>query len=276
MTGLDEILVKLKERYGTDKQPISTEDYNKQKVELYNQSTGNLNEFDGYDCKLCKNRGYFAKWDGLYETYTYCSCKKIRDALQRAKRSGLGNILSDFTFDKFETTEEWQEDNKKKAQAFCNDDMAKWFFIGGQVGAGKTFLCTAICGHYIKAGYDVRYMLWCEESKRIKSLITETAEYQEAINVYKNVDVLYIDDFLKVQNGEAPTAADINLAFEIINNRLLDKNKITIISSEKTLFEIMEYDEATMSRIYEKTGKYKINIKKDLNKNYRLRGKEYA
>ena len=272
MTELGKILSKLQEQYNIDTKPMTTDDYYKRKVDLYNHSKGNLNETDGYDCKLCKNRGYFAKMDGGYETYTYCSCKRIRDTLQRAKRSGLENILTDYTFDKFETTEEWQAENKRKAQAFCHDDMAKWFFIGGQVGAGKTFLCTAICGYYIKAGKDVRYMLWCEESKRLKAMITESAEYQEAINAYKNVDVLYIDDFLKVKSGENPTAADINLAFEIINHRLLSKDKITLISSEKTLNEMLDYDEATMSRIYQQTGKYKINIGKDLAKNYRLRG----
>lgn len=35
--------------------------------------------------------------------------------------------------------------------------------------------------------------------------------------------------------------------------------------------ELMDYDEATMSRIYQQTGKYKLNIGKDRGKNYRLR-----
>ena len=64
----------------------------------------------------------------------------------------------------------------------------------------------------------------------------------------------------------------MNLAFEIINHRIIDREKVTIISSEKTLDQLMEYDEATMSRIYQKAGRYKISIAKDKSKNYRLRG----
>ena len=114
-------------------------------------------------------------------------------------------------------------------------------------------------------------MLWGEESKLLKAL-ANTPQYYMEIEKWKSADVLYIDDFLKVKNGETPTAADMNLAFEIINHRIIDKEKVTIISSEKTLDELMSYDEATMSRIYQKAGRYKISIEKDRAKNYRLCG----
>lgn len=251
---------------------MSREEFKQKKVDDYNNSEGNLHESDGYNCKICKNKGLIARLnENGYEVYRECSCKKIRATLKRAERSGLGSILTEYTFNKFIDTEDWQKEVKNKAQAFCSDDMAKWFFIGGQVGSGKSHICTAICGHYIKAGQEVRYMIWAEESKRLKAVVNDVS-YQDLMREYKDVDVLYIDDFLKVRNGESPTTADINLAFEIINHRLLEGDKVTIISSEKLLDEIMEYDEATMSRIYQKAGQYKINISKDRSKNYRLKG----
>ena len=114
-------------------------------------------------------------------------------------------------------------------------------------------------------------MIWREDSKRLKSLVNDPAS-QDGISVSKDVDVLYIDDFLKVRNGETPTTADMNLAFEIINHRLLSRNKITIISSEKTLDEILDYDEATMSRIYQNAGRYNISVGRDKSRNYRFKG----
>ncbi len=238
----------------------------------YNNSIGTANEVDGYNCEICKNKELIEEInENGMQIRKYCKCRKVRETLRRAMRSGLGNILVDFTFDKFKDGEEWQKTNKMKAQAFCEDDGANCFFIGGQVGCGKTHLCTAICGYYIKSGKEVNYMLWIEDAKELKSLATDHSEYQKRIGKYKNVDVLYIDDFLKVKKGEEPTAADISLAFEILNHRFLCDDKITIISSEKTLNDILKYDEATMSRIYQQSGNYKININNDINKNYRLK-----
>lgn len=268
---LKDILSKLNEEHGIESN-YSPQEHERLKVQWYNDSVGNLNELDGHDCEECKNKGYIAKLgeNGL-EVHTPCKCQKVRATLKRARASGLGDIIREFTFKKFITTENWQEGIKTTAMEFCADKSANWFYIGGQVGAGKSHLCTAIAAHYIKAGNDVKYMLWIEESKVLKALVNDI-RYAEHIEPYKTVDVLYIDDFLKVQNGENPTPADIKLAFEIINHRLLETDKITIISSEKMLDELMEYDEATMSRIYQQTGKYKINIPKDRNKNYRLKG----
>ena len=250
---------------------MSYQEYQQQKVDWYNNTVGHLNDEDGYNCNVCKNKGFIDTLGaGNCEVFVKCKCMKTRETLRRARQSGLGDILTEFTFDKYIATDEWQIYTKTKAQEFCKNDDAHWFYIGGQVGSGKTHICTAIAAHYIKAGKEVKYMLWSEEAKKLKALVNDIG-YQDEIAVYKNADVLYIDDFLKVRNGETPTNGDINLAFEIINHRLLSKDKITIISSEKTLDELLDYDEATMSRISTKSGTYKINIGKDRSKNYRLK-----
>ena len=272
MSSIAELVESLRKGDTNHIPKLSYEEFQQKKVDDYNDTEGNLNDYDGYDCRICKNKGFTAKLnEDKYEVHCQCKCSKIRATLRRAMRSGLGNILTDNTFDKFIDSEDWQKEIKRTAQAFCQDDTAKWFFIGGQVGSGKSHICTAICGHYIKAGQEVRYMIWAEEAKKLKALVNDK-DYQGLISEYKDVDVLYIDDFLKVKFGEEPTAADINLAFEIINHRLVEGGKITIISSEKTLDEIMEYDEATMSRIYQKTGQYKLSIGRDRSRNYRLKG----
>ena len=257
---------------GEEKIEISPEQWKQMQIDMYNNSQGNLNEVDGYNCDKCHNKGFIARLDeNGYEVHRYCECQRVRNTLRRARRSGLGDILSDYKFDKFKAEEQWQIDLKNKAQAFCKDDSARWFFVGGQPGSGKTHICTAIAAHYIKKGLNVQYMLWCEDSKKLKALVNDFTEYQNDVNKFKNVDVLYIDDFLKTQHGEQPTKGDINLAFEILNHRLMNPDLITIISSEKTLTDMLTYDEATMSRIYQHTKQYKTDIAKDIKKNYRLR-----
>ena len=71
-----------------------------------------------------------------------------------------------------------------------------------------------------------------------------------------------------------PTPADINVAFELINYRYINPGLTTIISSERTLSELLEIDETTAGRIAEctKLGGYCINLKKDASRNWRMRG----
>lgn len=243
-------------------------EYEKQRVEWFNSTEGDLNKADGYNCDICKNKGHISKLDSNGEMIMQrCKCVNIRRALSRFKNSGLN---ADCTFDNFRTAEEWQKSIKQKAVDFCKDDTAKLFYIGGQVGAGKTHICTAVTRYYNNSGYTIDYMRWCEDSKRLKAIVNDSS-YANEIDRYKNVKVLYIDDFLKVQAGTTPTNADISLAFEIIDSRVYDDDKITVISSEKTLDELMKYDQALMSRVYKKAGKYKINIAEDKNKNQRLK-----
>lgn len=274
---LDEILAELHKKIGgSEITPLPLEKFRQAQVDDYNKTEGNLNTFDGYNCDICKNKGMIAKLDeNGDEIHYHCKCHRIRDIFRRAKGSGLGEILTGCTFDKYETPEDWQKDLKSLAQEFCKDDQAQFFFIGGQVGAGKTHLCTAISAHYLKAGFNVQYMIWVEDAKQLKALVNDHIEYQKKLNRFKNADVLYIDDFLKTKKGEEPSNGDINLAFELLNRRYMDRDKITIISSEKTMGDLLKYDEATMSRIFQLAGQYKKNIKPDIDKNYRLKNIDY-
>ena len=268
---LSDIERKAKELYGNNKPYITLEEWTRKQVELYNNTEGSLHLKDGYSCPYCKNKGTIAKIgsDGV-EVHYYCNCIKIRKGLYEAKKSGLNAVLSSFTFRNFRTDEPWQKKIKDTAADFCKDENANWFFIGGQPGSGKTHICTAISSFYLRSGYKVRYMNWCEDSKKLKGVIGDFMLYEKEFSRFKKASVLYIDDFLKTKKGEEPTKGDINLAFELINHRLMNSGYITIISSEKTISELCAYDEATMSRIYQCTGQYKITIGADKRKNFRI------
>lgn len=269
---------------GSDGQALTQQEHEQAKADFYNASEGDMHEKDGYDCRICRNKGYISEvvQNQLYgyfcEQLTPCKCWKVRNAIKKLERSGLKNAVKAYTFDKYETPDAWQKHIKDTAIRFCNDNGNGWFFIGGQSGAGKTHICTAIAVHYIRQGMEARYMLWRDEIVRIKALVNEQAEYTQIMQELKTVPVLYIDDLFKV--GEShdkqarPTTGDINAAFEIINHRYANPGLVTIISSERTLPELLEIDEATAGRIAErsKAGGYCVNLKKDSKRNWRLRG----
>lgn len=140
MEQLNELITALRGKSEHGYKPLSPEEYEQLKANAYNESIGNLNETDGYNCDLCKNKGYIAKVKyeesfGYYsEVFTPCKCQRIRAAIHRLNRSGLKNIVKDYTFEKYITDEPWRESIKAAAMQFCKDDKNTWFFIGGQSG----------------------------------------------------------------------------------------------------------------------------------------------
>lgn len=245
----------------------------------HNKEQGTLNESDGYNCSECNNNGFRYKpyYDEVYQIWTEmavpCKCQKTRKVLRRLKRSGLQDAIHK-TFDSYEADTEWRTKLKGMVMQWLSE-KGKWLYIGGAPGSGKTHLCIAAMLKLLKQGKEVYYMLWREDVPKLKSLVTEHEEYDKMISELKNVDVLYIDDMFKTgrtENGarQRPTVADINIAFEILNHRYVT-NKVTVITSECSITELIDIDQALAGRIVEKSGSYCVSLKgKD--KDWRLKG----
>lgn len=99
----------------------------------------------------------------------------------------------------------------------------------------------------------------------LKQCVTDEENFIREMNKYLNPRVLFIDDFLK---GKI-TAADLNYIYRIINSRYL-KNMPLIISTEKTIDEIISWDEAVGSRLVEMAKDNIITFSEGSN-NYRLK-----
>ena len=251
---------------------LSTEQLLQAQCDRINRQPGQLT---GYDCPECLNRGMISEvWDGAIVERT-CRCMDIRRSIRRARTSGLGDLLADCTFDAYVASEPWQQRLKASAQQYVRDYIGSWFYIGGQVGAGKTHLCTAIVGELLRTGRTARYMLWRDEIVRIKACVNDDAAYSRMVDPLKAVDVLYIDDLFKSgkdANGRArpPSPADISAAFELLNCRYNNKRQATVISSEFTMDELLSFDEGVGSRIYQRSKEYCHIIGRAPAKNYRL------
>lgn len=228
----------------------------------------------GPHCEHCHDKGYIAVVQDGCIVHRDCECMAGRRSMQRIEKSGLKSLLDRYTFDAYETPEPWQQNAKELAQRFLNDHERKWFVASGVPGSGKTHICTAICGALMDRGMETRYMLWRSDSTRIKAVINDPDEYGALIDPLKAVKVLYIDDFWKAGRDEKGklkiTAADVNLAFDLLNDRYNDPKKVTIISTELLIPDILDVDVAVGSRIYERGKEYCLRIRGD-EKNWRLR-----
>ena len=202
-----------------------------------------------FECPDCEDRGYTVTRSATGELMTRsCPCQIRKDNQRRIERSGLAGLLESCTLETYQTAETWQKQ------------------AGGNPGSGKTHLCTAICGKLMEAGLPVWYMQWRADIPSIKAKVNDAELYEDAVGKLKTIRVLYIDDFLK---GNV-TEADRNIAFEILNARYIKPECATIISSERTIGQILDWDEAIGSRIAERSKGFTMSVTGS-GKNWRLR-----
>ena len=209
-----------------------------------------------------------------------CQCIITGQVQQKTKASGLSETASIQTLDSFRTYTDIQKTMKGKAEEYLaalddpkNHPFRPWLYVGGNPGSGKTHLCTAVCEELLKKNVGVKYMRWQQDTRKLKAIVN-SADFDDEVAPFLNVQVLYIDDLLKQRYSDHPefTDADIKIAFTILNSRYL-ANKPTIISSEWDLKkDLLPADEGVFSRVYERCRGYIVQVPRESGNNFRLGG----
>lgn len=226
-------------------------------------------------CEKCKGTTWiFYTDDQGYEIAKPCECRERVIALNLLASSGISEEDSKKGFNGFETFNE-------PALITAKDTAVNYFqnfksiegerinsiMLCGSSGRGKTTLGLAIANNLINSGVGVRYMPYRDVVTALKQQIGSDNKYiyNDHMHKLKNARVLFIDDLLK---GKI-TDSDINIMYEIINYRYLQR-KAVIISTEKTMEQLLEFDEAIGSRLIEMSKGYIVTFDNSI-PNYRLR-----
>ena len=245
--------------------PLTDAEYAQLKADSYNASPGYL---EGVDCPICHNKGRIMYITPEGESrLRECKCLAQRRSVRYLEQSGLSKVLDTYTWDAWQCKEPWQTQALRAAQDYAQHPEG-WFLASGRPGTGKTHLCTAICGDLLRNGNEVRYLLWREFTTQAKAIINDDEAYRSLVAPYKRVPVLYLDDLFKTGKGQEPTTGDVNLAFELLNTRYADPDKLTLISTELSIAKLLDIDEAIGSRIYEKAKAHYLDLSGK--KNWRL------
>ncbi|WP_102274932.1 ATP-binding protein [Cytobacillus massiliigabonensis] len=133
--------------------------------------------------------------------------------------------------------------------------------LHGQPGAGKTHLLTAISNNLInRLNVPVLYFPYVEGFNDLKD---DFDRLEEKLERMKNVDVLFIDDLFKPVKGK-PRATEwqVEQTYAVINYRYLNHKPI-LVSSELTVDELVDVDEALGTRIYQMCQDFTVVIQGD-------------
>nr|DAM24324.1 MAG TPA: replicative helicase [Caudoviricetes sp.] len=222
-----------------------------------------------YDCSLCEDRGYIFKIQDGYEVAVPCECLEKKQSVEKMARSGLTEAFKQRTFKTFIVNNEWQLEAKAKAMDYSKNfkETKASLMLSGQPGSGKTHIGVATMLRLIENNTGCVYREYISMLTDLKQTSMDEEEYIRSLEKYINPPVLFLDDFLK---GE-PTIADRKHVYKIINTRYL-KSMPMIISTEKSVKEILNWDEAIGSRIIEMCQGNVIEFPRGLENNYRLRG----
>ena len=240
-------------------------------LEERNKRVGNLT---GYDCKVCLNKGYtYIEVDDELRTKD-CECLRERKILSNLKSNGLLNDFNIKTLENFKTPFKWQKTTKNKALEYLKTVNNEWFLICGVTGSGKTHIATAVSVELIKQGYDYHYTKFSIDLPRIAQGLNNfnddvKVRAEQELKRLEEVDLLYIDDLLKVNKYTEEVV--FQTLFTLINQRYIN-NKRTILTTERSLNDLINFDEAITGRIIERAKGFIIDeTKGGKENNYRLR-----
>lgn len=232
-----------------------------------------------YECEKCKDSGMlFVLDEEGHKRARDCECMVEKTCRQRMLASGLSEDDLNKGFSDFITNGNAKlEDAKARTINFVKEfsqhlaNRNNGIMFMGAPGRGKTLLGLATTNNLIRAGLPVKYMAYREKMTELKQSMTkkemglsDEVTYSKLMEVYKNIQVLFIDDLFK---GKI-TESDVNIMYEIVNHRYLNKLPI-IVSTEKTIETLLQVDEALGSRIVEMCKGHIIEFTSDI-PNYRL------
>lgn len=226
-----------------------------------------VGENEKYTCPFCQDRGFILLPDGRAKK---CSCYGEKISQKILKKSHVNyEEIRQKSLASFRPDTELAENMLEMAKDFLADKNARGIGFFGQSGTGKTHLCLGIAQELVQRTLrPFLYFNFRADIQRLKGIYYDN-QYQQEVGKFAACPILYIDDLFKLSIGRDGQIAqqDLQIVFDIINSRYLNRRCVTIISSELTVRQINQQDEALGSRIFDMIHPYGMECK---GKNRRL------
>lgn len=154
----------------------------------------------------------------------YQNQRKIQRILESSR---MPELYREWTFDNYIVTE-GTKDAYEAARRYCQSG-GKGLLFAGPCGVGKSHLAAAIMNDQAAKGREFAFCTTPELLDDIRRAIDNKQETSELIELVKNIDLLFLDDF-----GAEQTTNWVIERFFIILNARLTRKKDTIITTNYT------------------------------------------
>ncbi|WP_455539114.1 ATP-binding protein [Terrisporobacter sp.] len=220
-----------------------------------------------YECEKCRDLGYVFVVQDCHEVAVPCDCLAKKQAFEKLSKSNLTDAFKKKTFANYNCQSQWQVRAKHQVLKFCSSFQNSNFslILSGKPGTGKTHLGIAAMLQLINNNITCKYIEYNNMIISLKQSVMDEENHMREMEKYVNPRVIFIDDFLKGKT----TSTDLNYIYRIVNSRYLQQ-KPMIISTEKSIRQILDFDEAVGSRIVEMAGENVVCFDGS-SENYRLK-----
>lgn len=202
-----------------------------------------------HECSLCNDEGNI---NGVM-----CPCMREKLVLMGYESSGIGEMASTHTFERFDLSYYPAENGIRAnmehilnrtiryAEEFKEKGSPSLLFFGG-TGLGKTHICTAISKRVIERGFNVIYI---SAQNMMGDYEAERFGRREASGGnparFLSCELLVIDDLGTEMTGQF----SISVIYNLINTRLKDGRATIINTNLDSKGLLQRYDERIVSRL---------------------------
>lgn len=151
------------------------------------------------------------------------------------KINHLAQAYEDLSLEKMDVT----KDNQAVLFSVSNwlkEPVAKGFYLCGDVGVGKTYLCAVVLNFLAKKGYDVGFVSLATLMQQFKLAIQSKESYNQTLELLMNLDFVVFDDI--GSESITPWLRD-EILFPILNYRM-EHHKWTWFTSNDTMATLYE------------------------------------
>ena len=197
----------------------------------------------------------------------YLESKKRSDFLSSYVYSDISENLADLSLSDVEIDEKGIQGLLIECYDILDEKRDKGLYIAGDLGVGKTYVCTALANDLVRKGKKVAFVKVSDFINDMRrSVTTDTKRYDTLIRKLQEAEVLFLDD---IGSESVSSFSRDDVLFTILDDRMENK-RMTLFTSN------LNRDDLSKHFTYDKNDRSSAMNAKRLSERIRILSDEYV